>query len=90
MKMKYQTSGTCSLEIVLDIENDIIRDVQFVGGCSGNTQGICRLVTGMPVDEVIDKVRGIDCKERGTSCPDQLSKALLEYKKKVQSITAGA
>ena len=83
MKMTYQTSGTCSQQIVLDIENNIIKDVAFIGGCSGNTQGICRLVTGMTVDDVIDKVQGIDCKERGTSCPDQLSRALLMYKKKM-------
>lgn len=77
----YKTSGVCSSTINIDIENNIIKSVEFIGGCSGNLQGIGHLVTGMNVDEVITKLQGIDCRHRGTSCPDQLAKALIEWKK---------
>lgn len=76
----YKTSGVCSSTINLEITNDIVKDVEFVGGCSGNLQGIGHLVKGMTVNEVIEKLQGIDCRNRGTSCPDQLSKALLAWK----------
>lgn len=82
MKYTYKTTGTCSVGINLEIENDIVKDVQFVGGCNGNTQGISHLVRGMKVDEVIKRLKGINCNGRGTSCPDQLAKALAEYKAK--------
>lgn len=74
--MVYKTKGTCSREIHIETEGDIIKDVQFIGGCNGNTQGIASLVKGMTIQEVIEKTEGIDCGGRGTSCPDQLSKAL--------------
>lgn len=74
--MIYKTKGTCSREIHIETEGDIIKDVQFIGGCNGNTQGISRLVKGMTIQEVIEKTEGINCGGRGTSCPDQLSKAL--------------
>ncbi|AWK51850.1 TIGR03905 family TSCPD domain-containing protein [Clostridium beijerinckii] len=77
----YKTSGVCSSVINLEITNNIVENVEFVGGCAGNLLGIGHLVKGMPVDEVIDKLGGISCKTKGTSCPDQLSKALLEWKK---------
>ena len=77
----YKTSGVCSSMIILEINNNIVCDVQFVGGCSGNLLGIGTLVKGMSVDDVITKLQGIDCKQKGTSCPDQLSKALLQWKK---------
>lgn len=76
----YKTSGVCSSTINLEIEDNIIKNVEFVGGCSGNLQGIGSLVKGMSVDEVITKLQGIDCRSRGTSCPDQLSKALTAWK----------
>lgn len=76
MNMIYKTRGTCSREIHIEVENDIITDVKFVGGCHGNTQGIASLVKGMKVQDVIQKTEGIDCGGRGTSCPDQLAKAL--------------
>jgi len=76
----YQTSGVCSRTINLEIINNIVEGVEFIGGCSGNLMGIGHLVKGMPVDEVIEKLKGINCKSRGTSCPDQLSKALLAWK----------
>lgn len=74
--MIYKTKGTCSREIHIETEGDIIKDVQFIGGCNGNTQGIASLVKGMRIQEVIERTEGIDCGGRGTSCPDQLSKAL--------------
>ena len=74
--MEYRPHGVCSRLIRVDVEDDIIQNVQFVGGCSGNTQGIARLVRGMKVDEAIERMEGIDCGGKGTSCPDQLAKAL--------------
>ena len=74
--MKYQTKGTCSTSIDVEVEDGIIKFVQFYGGCNGNLQGICALVKGMPVDEVIRKLEGIRCGSRPTSCPDQLCRAL--------------
>ena len=77
----YKTSGVCSSVINLEITNNIVENVEFVGGCAGNLSGIGHLVKGMLVDEVITKLQGIDCRQKGTSCPDQLSKALLAWKK---------
>lgn len=74
--MVYKTKGTCSREIQIETEGDVIKSVKFIGGCNGNTQGISSLVKGMKIQEVIDRTEGIDCGGRGTSCPDQLSKAL--------------
>ena len=74
--MIYKTSGTCSSAINLEVEGDIIKSVSFTGGCNGNLQGISRLVVGMPAREVVEKLRGIRCGMKPTSCPDQLSKAL--------------
>ena len=74
----YKTNKTCSRQIIVNVENGIIKEVEFIGGCSGNTQGISALVKGMKIEDVVDKCRGIDCAGRGTSCPDQLSKALEE------------
>lgn len=74
--MVYKTKGTCSREIHIETDGDVIKDVQFIGGCNGNTKGIASLVKGMTIQEVIERTEGIDCGGRGTSCPDQLSKAL--------------
>lgn len=74
----YHTKGVCSREIHLEIEGDRIAACAFVGGCHGNTQGVAALVTGMKVEDAIAKLEGIDCRGRGTSCPDQLAKALKE------------
>lgn len=74
--MVYATKGVCSREIQFDIIDGRVAAVKFVGGCDGNTQGVARLVEGMEVNEAISKLQGIDCRGRGTSCPDQLSKAL--------------
>lgn len=77
---RFRTSGVCSSEILFDIEDGKIKDISFIGGCSGNLQGISSLVKGMNIDDVIEKVEGIHCGRRPTSCPDQLSKALKLYK----------
>lgn len=77
MKM-YQPMGVCSQAITFDITEGKLHHVQFIGGCNGNTQGIARLVEGMDVQEVISRLDGIDCGGRGTSCPDQLARALKE------------
>lgn len=74
--MKYITKGTCSQAINFDVKDGIIESVEFVGGCHGNTQGISALVKGMAVKDAIERLEGIDCRGRGTSCPDQLAKAL--------------
>lgn len=78
MVYTYDTKGTCSRQIIIDVENGIVNDVKFIGGCSGNTQGIASLIKGMKVEDVIKKCKGIDCAGRGTSCPDQLAKAMEE------------
>lgn len=76
MTYTYKTSGTCSSQIDLELEDGVIRSVSFTGGCNGNLQGISRLVTGMPAQEAIERLQGIQCGWKPTSCPDQLSKAL--------------
>ena len=76
MTYTYIPRGVCSRMIKIDLEDNIIRDCAFLGGCSGNTQGICSLVKGMDAHEAIRRLEGIDCAGRGTSCPDQLAKAL--------------
>jgi uncharacterized protein (TIGR03905 family) len=70
----------CSQMINITLEGDTVEEVQFIGGCMGNTQGVARLAEGMTVDEVIEKLDGIQCGRRGTSCPDQLATALKQIK----------
>lgn len=72
----YKTKGVCSQEIHLELDGDIVKHVEFIGGCSGNTQGVARLVEGMKASEAIERLKGIRCGFRPTSCPDQLAKAL--------------
>ena len=76
----YKTKGTCSREIQFDVENNIVKEIRFIGGCMGNTQGVAALCKGHNIDEIISTLKGIDCGGRGTSCPDQLALALLAYK----------
>ena len=78
--MIYKTFGTCSRAINFEVKDGIIQSVEFVGGCDGNTQGLSRLLAGMSVDEAIKRLSGIDCGGKGTSCPDQLARALKAYK----------
>lgn len=78
--MVYKTRGVCSREIHFDVVDNKLTGVQYIGGCSGNTQGVGRLVEGMDVDEAISRLEGIHCGPRATSCPDQLANALKAYK----------
>lgn len=75
-KFTYQPQGVCSSQIDFEVENGIVSNVRFTRGCSGNTQGIGALVEGMQIDEVIRRLKGTNCNGRGTSCPDQLARAL--------------
>lgn len=77
---EYKPTGTCAKKILFDIENNKITDLNFVSGCPGNLIGIRSLVLGMDVDEVINKLEGIPCGSKSTSCPDQLAKALIAWK----------
>ncbi len=77
-KLTYKTQGTCSSHIEIEVEDGVIKEVFYWGGCNGNLQGISRLVKGMKVDDVIAKLEGVRCGNRVTSCPDQLCKALRE------------
>ena len=80
MQYEYRTKGTCSQTILFEVEDNKVRNVTYIGGCNGNLQGIGRLVEGMDVHEVIERLEGIRCGMKPTSCPDQLAKALKEYK----------
>lgn len=78
MEYTYRTSGTCSRSITFDIEDGVVRNVRFEGGCNGNLKGIGAIVDGMKVEDVINKLSGIRCGFKSTSCPDQLAQALRE------------
>lgn len=77
-ELDYRTRGVCSRMIHVEVEDGIVTDARFVGGCNGNTQGVAALVKGMAVEDAIARLSGIDCGGRGTSCPDQLANALKE------------
>lgn len=72
----YTPRGVCSVKIDFDVENDIVKNIRFTRGCSGNTQGVAKLAEGMHIDDIIARLKNTDCNGRGTSCPDQLAKAL--------------
>ena len=78
MAYTYRTSGTCSSQINFELDGDTIRNVQFLGGCHGNLQGISKLVEGMKAEDAISRLQGICCGRKPTSCPDQLARALSE------------
>ena len=78
MTINYVTHGTCSKMINIEVDDGVIQDVQFIGGCNGNAKGISKLIVGMSVEDVIDKLEGTTCGMRDTSCPDQLAQALKE------------
>lgn len=80
MQYEYKTSGTCSQRIFFEIDDGILSNVQFLGGCNGNLKGISTLVEGMEIDQVIERLSGIKCGMKSTSCPDQLAKALQQAK----------
>ena len=83
MVHEYLPTGVCSMRITVEVEENKVKSVKFLGGCAGNTQGVAALVEGMDIDEAIKKIKGIDCRGKGTSCPDQLAIALEEVKTKV-------
>lgn len=84
MEFKYTTSGVCAREITININDDkTIGNVDFLGGCNGNLKGIAALVKGKKIDEVISVLKGIKCGFKGTSCPDQLAKALEDIKEEL-------
>ena len=76
--MHYQTKGTCAKEIHVEVDHGVIRSVEFVLGCPGFTQALSRLLVGMRVEDAIAQLRGIQCLDKGTSCPDQLALALMQ------------
>lgn len=78
--MNFKTQGVCSREINFEVKDNKVVNVQFVGGCAGNTQGVARLIEGMDIDDAIARMEGIQCGPRPTSCPDQLARALRKYK----------
>ena len=80
IEYNYRTNSTCSTNIRFDLEGDIVSNVVFTGGCNGNLKGISALVSGMKVDDAIAKLKGIKCGFKNTSCPDQLARALEQYK----------
>lgn len=78
MEIHYTPKGVCSRQIDIVVENDVIKSVKFTGGCSGNTQGVAALATGMKVQDYLNRCKGIRCGSKSTSCPDQLARALEE------------
>lgn len=78
MKYTYEPKGVCSRQINLEVEDGVVVKLEVIGGCNGNLQGIAKLVEGMKVEEVIRRLKGINCNGKGTSCPDQIAKALQE------------
>ena len=80
MEYRYEPIGVCSHEMIIEVDGDTIKKVTIEGGCAGNTVGVSRLVEGMKIDEAIKRLKGIPCGFKGTSCPDQLARALEEIK----------
>ena len=83
MQFEYRTQGTCSSRILFEIEDHRLHNVRYIGGCNGNLQGVGRLVEGMDIDEVQEKLAGIRCGMKSTSCPDQLARAIAQAKSKL-------
>lgn len=80
MEYRYTPEGVCSMEMIFEIENNIVKKLEIVGGCPGNTVGVSKLVENKSIDEIINLLKGIPCGYKGTSCPDQVAKALELYK----------
>lgn len=78
MKFRHINQGTCSFAVSFDLEDGIVRNIFFEGGCAGNTQGLAQLAEGMPAETIIERLQGVNCGFKGTSCPDQLARALRE------------
>lgn len=88
MYYSYRTKGTCSQQMNIETEGDTVVSVEIIGGCSGNGQGVSRLVQGMKIDEVINRLEGIRCGFKPTSCPDQLAQALKEIRRETENKNA--
>lgn len=82
MQFEHKNKGTCSQAVRFQLEENIVKNVQFFGGCHGNLQGISKLVEGMDADEVIRRLQGVRCGMKNTSCPDQLAKAIAAAKER--------
>lgn len=76
MRYEFRTRGTCSQKVIFDLEGDIVSNVEVIGGCNGNLKGISSLIDGMTVQEIHDKLAGIRCQSKPTSCPDQIAQAV--------------
>ena len=83
MEYRYEPEGVCSYEMIFEIENNIIKSLKILGGCPGNTVGVSKLVEGKDIETVIKLLKGIPCRDKGTSCPDQVARALEQYKKQI-------
>lgn len=84
MKYIYTPHGVCSMQMIFEIDGNIVKSLQVIGGCPGNTVGVATLIKGKGIEEIIQMLKGIPCGNRGTSCPDQIAKALQEYKEKYE------
>ena len=83
MEYRYKPTGVCSREMIFNInEDNTIESLEVIGGCNGNLKGIGRLIKGMKIDDVIERLEGVECNIKNTSCPDQIAEALKEYKSK--------
>lgn len=83
MVYKFKPSGVCSMEMIVNVEDGVIKEAQIIGGCPGNSIGVTNLVVGMTLDEAIKRLKGIPCGVKGTSCPDQLAKGLEKIKEEI-------
>ena len=81
--IQYETKGTCCRLMQVKIDDDVIVDANFLGGCNGNLKGLTKLIKGMKINDVIDRLSGIKCGDKPTSCPDQLARCLSEFKAKI-------
>ncbi len=82
MEYRYEPEGVCSYEMIFEIDGDVVKSLKIIGGCPGNTVGVSKLIENKKIDDIIKMLKGINCGSRGTSCPDQIARALEEYKKK--------
>lgn len=80
MIYKFKPTGVCSLEMIVDLDGDTIKSAEIIGGCPGNSLGVAKLVEGMKIDEAIKRLKGIPCRTKGTSCPDQFARGLEKIK----------
>ena len=84
MRYEYIPEGVCSMKMIFEIEDNIVKSLQIIGGCPGNTVGVSKLIEGRNIDEIIQMLKGIPCGFKDTSCPDQIAQALENYKKNIQ------